>query len=146
MSGSFEGDLIRPLGVVTLNFGYLEAEVNGLLKRLQESGVSIDVSRAAPLGQRLAEFTRVIQQLQVPAAAEVLALLEESKPLIDKRNALIHAGIFAKGRVVPNDPTKPEYFVTPESLSDFAEQVFSWKERLNAAIQLRLLPALPKRG
>jgi hypothetical protein len=131
---------------VTLYFGYVEAEVNGLLKRLQESGVRVDISPAAPLGQRLAEFTLAIQRLQVPAAAEVLALLEEAKPLIDKRNALIHAGIFATGRVVPNDPTKPEYSVTPESLSDLAEEAFSWKERLNAAIQLRLLPALPTGG
>jgi uncharacterized membrane-anchored protein len=106
----------------------------------------VDVSPAAPLGQRLSEFASAIQPLQVAAAAEVLALLEESKNLVDRRNLLIHAGIYAKGRVVPNDPGKPEYMATPEGLTTLAEQAFNWKERLSAAIQRRLLPALRERG
>jgi hypothetical protein len=145
VSSSFEGDLIRPLGQVTLYFGYVEAEVNGLLRRLREIDVHVDVSAVAPLGQRLTAFALAIQPFQGPAVAEVTALLEESKVLIDRRNALVHAGIYANGRVVPNDPAKPEYLVTPEILTSLAEQAFNWKERLNAAIQLRLLPALRER-
>ena len=142
MSGSFEGDLIRPLGLVTLYFGYVEAEVNTLLDQLRGSGVRIEIPSTAPLGQRLAEFGTAVQGLAGSGAAEVLGLLEESKSLIDRRNALVHASILAKGRVIPNDPAKSVFSVTPDELTALAEQAFHWKGRLKAAVQMRLLPAL----
>jgi hypothetical protein len=146
MSGAFEGDLIRPLGQVTLTFGYVEAEVNELLQRLREGGVTVNVSPVASLGQRLTAFAHAIRRYQGPAVSEVLALLEESKSLIESRNALIHAGIYARGRVVPNDPVTAEYIVTPECLTNLADRAFAWKERLSAATQLRLMPAICERG
>jgi len=72
-------------------------------------------------------------------------LLEESKLLIDRRNALIHASILAKGRVIPNDSSRLEFSITPEELTALADEAFTWKERLNAAVQLRLLPTLRER-
>lgn len=142
MGGSFEGDLVRPLGLVTLFFGYVEAEVNTLLELLRENRVSIVVSPVAPLGQRLAEFGKVVAGLNSAGVPEVLGLLEESKALIDRRNILVHASILAKGRVIPNNPARQEFSVTPEELTALAEEAFHWKERLKAAVQMRLLPAL----
>jgi hypothetical protein len=116
---------------------------------LQECGVAVDVAPIAPLGQRLKEFASVAAGFPEPSAAEVLGLLEESKALIEQRNDLVHASILAKGRVIPNDPARVEFQVTPDQLTDLAERAFNWKERLNAAVQLRLLPALrerPRRG
>ena len=117
-----------------------------MLRQLREGGIPVNVLPTAPLGQRLANFALVLQRYQGPAVAEVLALLEESKALVDSRNALIHAGIYATGRVVPNDPAKAEYSVSPEGLTALANQAFNWKERLNAAIQLRLMPELRESG
>ena len=142
MSDYFEGDLIRPLGQVTLYFGYAEAQVNLLLVMLRDCGVRVEVSAVAPLGQRLAEMAAAVRRLTGAAAAEVLGILEESKQLIDRRNLLVHASVLAQGRVTPNDSEKSEFRVTPEALTDLAEQAFNWKERLNAAVQLRLLPEL----
>lgn len=146
MCGSFEGDLIRPLGLVTLYFGYVEAEVNSLLAMLRENGVPIAIPALAPLGQRLAEFASTLQGVAGSGAAEVLGLLEESKSLIEQRNALVHASILAKGRVIPNDSARSEFSVTPDQLTALAEQAFHWKERLSAAVQMRLLPALRERA
>lgn len=146
MSGSFEGDLIRPLGLVTLYFGYVEAEVNALREMLRASGVPIEVSPVAPLGQRLAEFARVVAGLTSSGAPEVLGLLEESESLIGRRNALVHASILAKGRVIPNDPAKSQFSVTAEELTALAEEAFDWKERLSATVQRQLLPALRQRA
>jgi hypothetical protein len=87
--GSFDADLIRPLGVVTLYFGYVEAEVNVLPSRLREAGVPVEVSPIA---------------------------------------LLVHASVLAKGRVVPNDPSEPEYSITPDDLTGLAEQAFDCKE------------------
>ena len=146
MSGYLEGDLIRPLGLVTLHFGYAEAQVNCLLIILRDCGLHIEVSPVAPLGQRLTEITVAIRRLTCAGAAEVLKLLDESKELVEQRNSLVHASVLAKGRVIPNDPGKSEFYVTPEALTALADQVFNWKERLNAAVQLRLLPALRERA
>ncbi len=54
MNVSFEGDLIRPLGLVTLYFGYAEFEVDALLDALVGVGLAVDMSRNASLGQKLA--------------------------------------------------------------------------------------------
>ncbi len=142
MNDSFEGDLIRPLGLVTLNFGYVEAQVNTLMDMLQDCGLSFDHLSGAPLGLRLLEFAKVVRELRCAEVGEVVGLLEESKSLIGRRNDLVHASVLAGGRVIPNDPSKPEFSVTPEELTALAKRAFNWKERLNSAVQMRLLPAL----
>ena len=71
MSGAFEGDLIRPLGLVTLYFGYAEAQV-----MLREYGIAVDVSPIASLGLRLKEFEAVAIGFPESSAAEILGLLE----------------------------------------------------------------------
>lgn len=145
MNSIFEGDLIRPLGLVTLYFGYVEAEVNTLLDMLRDCGLIVEVSPVAPLGYRLSVFAKGLGEFCCEEGAEVLELLDESKLLIDRRNALIHASIMAKGLVIPNDSSKLEFSVTPEELTALADEAFTWKERLNAAVQLRLLPTLRER-
>ncbi len=146
MSGSFDGDLVRPLGVLTLYFGYAEAQVNSLLDMLRDAGVSIAVPPNAPLGRRLSEFSIIAKGLKCAGAAEVAAVLDESRSLIDQRNDLVHAAVLAGGKVIPNDPAKSKLHVTPESLIALANEIFTWKERLNAAVQQRLLPTLRERA
>jgi hypothetical protein len=140
----FEGDLVRPLGWMTLNFGYAEAEVNFIIARLSQAGVDLDVPPTAPLGQRLKALSAIFGQLHSSASAEALAILEESGSLIEKRNSLVHACVLAGGKVQPNDSAKPQFSVTPEALMALGDQLFNWKERLSAAVQLRLLPFLHK--
>lgn len=142
MNGHFEGDLIRPLGLVTLYFGYAEAQVNFLIAMLQENGLSIEISPSAPFGRRISDISEVVKKLSFSSAHEVINLLEESKALTEKRNSLVHASVLSKGRVIPNDPKISEYRITAEELTSLADEVFHWKERLNAAIQLRLIPAI----
>jgi uncharacterized membrane-anchored protein len=90
----------------------------------------------------LAEISLALNGLKCAGAEEVVALLEESKALIEQRNSLVHACVFSKGRVLPNAPDKSEFYVTPETLTALAEAAFNWKERLDAAVQRRLVPAL----
>lgn len=142
MNGNFEGDLIRPLGQVTLYFGYAEAQVNLLINMLNGCGLQIEVSPIAPLGQKLEKMNAAVKRLTCAGAAEVLGLLEEAKEIIEQRNSLVHGCVLAKGRVIPNDPEKSAFYVTPEALTDFANRVFNWKERLDVAVQRRLGPAL----
>lgn len=142
MNGSFEGDLIRPLGLVTLYFGYLEAEVNELMSELKRGGVFLNVSPVSPLGTRITELISGLQRLQIPATGEVLGLLEGCRALIDKRNALVHASILAGGKAIRNDPDNTQFSVTPEGMTALANQAFEWKEHLHVAFRKGLLPAL----
>lgn len=144
MSSTYDGDLIRPLGLVTLNFGYVEAQVNTLMEMLQSHNIVFDVPPAASLGQRLFEFENAVKKLQYAGAVEVLGLLAEAKPLIDERNSLVHASVLAGGRVIPNDPSKAEFSVTSEDLEALAKRAFNWKERLNSAVQRKLIPELKR--
>lgn len=142
MSGYYEGDLIRPLGLVTLYFGYAEAQVNVLIEMLNECDLNIQISPAVSLGYRVKAINKALSKLNCNGVKDVLDILNEAKMLLEQRNLLIHGCVYAKGRVVPNDITRGEFYVTPESLMEFAEKAFNWKERLNSKIQRELLPAL----
>ena len=139
---SFEGDLIRPLGLVTLNFGYVEAAVNELGKSLGTVGSAIDLPQSAPLGQKLEALSIAVRAFIGDGAIEVAKVLESAKPFLERRNSLVHASVLAGGLVKPNDTTKSEWRVSPEELNALANDLFDWKERLSVAAQKWLLPGL----
>jgi hypothetical protein len=141
---SFEGDLIRPLGLVTLYFGYAEFEVDALLDALIGVGLAVDRPRNASLGQKLAAVRDVLSRQKIAEAAELIAIVDEGRPLIDLRNTLVHSSIVAGGRVRSSDKTRSDMTVTPEQLTQLADAIFTWKERLSATRQLRLMPALQR--
>ena len=144
MNVSFEGDLIRPLGLVTLYFGYAEFEVDALLDALIGVGLAVDVSRNASLGQKLAVMREFLSRRQIAEAGQLIALVDEVRPLIELRNTLVHSSIVAGGRVRPSDKARSDMTVTPEQLTQLADAIFTWKERLSATRQLRLMPALQR--
>jgi hypothetical protein len=141
---SFEGDLIRPLGLVTLYFGYAEFEVDALLDALIGIGLAVDRPRNASLGQKLAVVREVLSRRKLPEAGELIAIVDEGRPLIELRNTLVHSSIVAGGRVRPSDKARSDMTVTPEQLTQLADAIFAWKERLSATRQLRLMPALQR--
>ena len=144
MNVSFEGDLMRPLGLVTLYFGYAEFEVDALLDALIRVGLAVDRPRNASLGQKLAAVRDVLSRQKIAEAAELIAIVDEGRPLIDLRNTLVHSSIVAGGRVRPSDKSRSDMTVTPEQLTQLADAIFTWKERLSATRQLRLMPALQR--
>jgi hypothetical protein len=139
---SFEGDLIRPLGLVTLYFGYAEFEIDALLNALESAGIPVDISSTIPLGRKLAVARDVLSRRQVPEAIQVIAIIDEAKSMIELRNRLVHSSIVAGGRVTPSDKGQPENTVTPDQLVRLADAIFTWKERLSIARQLKLTPVL----
>jgi hypothetical protein len=142
VNDSFEGDLIRPLGLVTLYFGYAEFEVDALLNALESAGFPVDISSTIPLGRKLALVRDVLSRRQIPEAIQVISIIDEAKSMIELRNMLVHSSIVAGGRVTPSDKAQPEITVTPDQLVRLADAIFTWKERLSIARQLKLMPAL----
>ena len=141
---SFEGDLIRPLGLVTLYFGYAEFEVDALLDALVGIGLAEGTPRNASLGQKLAVVRGVLSRQTIAEAGQLIAIVDEVRPLIELRNTLVHSSIVAGGFVRPSDKTRPDIIVTPEQLTQLAEAIFTWKECLSVARQLQLMPALQR--
>jgi hypothetical protein len=141
---SFEGDLIRPLGLVTLYFGYAEFEVDALLDALIGVGLAVDRGRNASLGQKLAVAREVLSRQKIAEAGQLIAIVDEVRPLIELRNILVHSSIVAGGRVTPSDKARSDMTVTPEQLTQLADTIFTWKERLSVTKQLQLMPALQR--
>jgi len=141
---SFEGDLIRPLGLVTLYFGYAEFEVDALLDALIGVGLAVDRPRNVSLGQKLAAVRDVLSRQEIAEAGELIAIVDEVRPLIELRNTLVHSSIVAGGRVRPSDRARSDMTVTPEQLTQLTEAIFTWKERLSVTRQLQLMPALQR--
>jgi hypothetical protein len=141
---SVEGDLIRPLGFVTLYFGYAEFEVDALFDALVGVGLAEAIPRNASLGQKLAAVRDVLSRQNIAEAGELIAIVDEGRPLIELRNTLVHSSMVAGGRVRPSDKARSDMTVTPEQLTQLADAIFTWKERLSATRQLRLMPALKR--
>jgi hypothetical protein len=131
MNVSFEGDLIRPFGLVTLYFGYAEFEVDALLDALVGVGLAVAIPRIASLGQKLAVVREVLTGRKLAEAGELIAIVDEGRPLIELRNTLVHSSIVAGGRVSPSDKARSDMTVTPEQLTQLADAIFTWKERLS---------------
>lgn len=131
MSDIFEGDLIRPLGLVTLYFAYAEGELDELLEALVVPEPFDDVKRQWPVGRKLSYAQELVVKLRAQELAALSATLDEARALFERRNTIVHSRIFAGGRVVSNRRSVPETRVTPNELTELAELIFACKERIH---------------
>jgi hypothetical protein len=102
----------------------------------------MDVPAVAPFGQKVACIRETLARVQLEGTSQVIEILEAARPLIELRNSLVHSSILVRGCVKPNDGSEREFSVTPQQLTDLADQIFTWKERLSSTFQRQLLPAL----
>jgi hypothetical protein len=140
--GADEGDLIRPLGLVTLYAAYAEGEVDELLEVLLGKEPFDEEKRQWPVGRKLVYAQRLVRRLKSQSLAGLSAALTEARELFEKRNALVHGRIYAGGRLVSNRIDVPTKSVSPEELVDLAERIFTCKEHINVHRCRSLLPLL----
>lgn len=126
MNGTFEGDLIRPLGLVTLYCAYAEEELDKLLQALSV-GESFDhKKRQWSVGQKLTHAERLIQQLESDdLLAGLRYALVEGHRLFERRNDFGHRSLYAGGRLVSNRAGVLEEHVTAQDLTAFAENAMT---------------------
>lgn len=147
MDGTFEGDLIRPLGLVTLYCAHAEEELDNLLQALSAVEPFDRRERQWTVGQKLAHAERLIQKLDSDdLLAGLRAALAEGRRLVERRNDFVHRSIYAGGRLVSNRAGIPEEHVAAQDLTAFAESVFAWKERIWLFRQKELRQALVDRS
>lgn len=141
-SGAFEGDLVRPLGLITLHSAYAEGELDVLLDALHEVDPAKRRRRTIPVGEKVARALRLLRKLDTDSLSALVGALEEGRGLFARRNELIHGRLFAGGRL---QAVGGERRVTVKELGELAESLFSWKERLAGHRQRLLEPVLALR-
>jgi hypothetical protein len=130
VNGAFEGDLVRPLGLVTLNFGYAEYELDSFLERLASAELLPSTWAQRPLGRKLALLTEAISTLDASVKARHDELLSQAQELLVRRNGLIHGCLLSGGRIVSGRAGVSEKRTSVEDLNALAEAISAWKERL----------------
>jgi hypothetical protein len=142
-SDTFEGDLIRPLGLVTLYFAYAEGELDALLETLSEREPFDDAKRQWPVGRKLGHARQLLRSLGAPELSDLDDCLDEARQLFDRRNTIVHARMFAGGRLESNRRDAPTH-VTPVELTELAQLIFSCKERISVNHGKYLKPLLAR--
>jgi ribosomal protein S15P/S13E len=131
VSDTFEGDLIRPLGLVTLYFAYAEYELDRLLEDLSALEPFDDAMRLLSVGRKLSQAQMLLRRLEDTSVSSLEQALTEARVLFDRRNTIVHSCIFAGGRVVSGRPGVPETRTSPQDLVALAERIFNCKEHIN---------------
>ena len=142
MTGSYEGDIIRPLGLVTLYAAYAEREIDALIRSLSALAEPDGPKQGSTVGQKLILARQLVDGLPDETLAGLKLVLEESIKLFDRRNALVHNAIFSSTSVVESRVTGQEQAVSAEALTTLAEEIFAAKERICAFRQRSLEPLL----
>ena len=127
---SFEGDLIRPLGLVTLYAAYAEAELDELIESISIAEPYDDSKRQWTVGKKLKYAARIARAFKPNDLAEIVLEMKRGGYLFEQRNSLIHGRIFSGGRLVSNRKNRQVQVVSPKTITALAEELFSWKERL----------------
>ena len=131
VSNSYEGDLVRPLGVVTLHFGNAEYEIDSFLQRLSDAGWLPGSWSQRPIGQKLSLLTEALETAQPQVQAALGVLLTEVHGLLEQRNTLIHGCLLAGGRIASGRSGIEDKRTSVAELNALAEGIFAWKERLS---------------
>jgi hypothetical protein len=141
---TYEGDLIRPLGLVTLNFGYAEYEIDSFLQRLSDAGRLPGSWSLRPIGQKLSLMIEALETSQPEIQATLKGLLAEVHNLLDQRNTLVHGCILTGGRITSGRAGIEEKRTSVEELNSLAESIFNWKERLSVFRWRQVEPLLAR--
>jgi len=146
MSAIFEGDLIRPLGLVTLYSAYAEGELDDFIELMSVAEPYDDEKRQWSVGRKLVHARKLLGDLRVQDTQSAIALVDEGRTLFEGRNALVHGRLYAGGRLVSNRRGTSERRVTAEEITQLAERIFNWKERIWAYRCKSLAPHLASVG
>ena len=142
VTASHDGDLIRPLGLVTLYAAYAEGEIDELLRTLPAEEPLDDRKLQWPVGRKLNFALKLVRRLNSDRLVGLSAALKEAQTLFARRNAFVHSQIFSTGRITSNRPDAPIQMVAPEDLTQLAEQLFACKEQLSMHRSRHLRPIL----
>jgi hypothetical protein len=139
---AFDGDIVRPLGFVTLHAAYAEQEICELLQLLCDRADLPEKWFRQPVGWKLKRVVEQLDRVQAELIPDLITAVQDARRLFDQRNDLIHGLLFSGGRLVSLNPGAQEQQVTPDQVAELADALFNCKDRLNVYRQKQLVPAL----
>jgi len=139
---TYEGDIIRPLGLVTLYFGYAEVEVDELICSLMAVDHLDGRKRQWSVGRKLGYAQELVAGLNTDRLDGLREILDEAAELFDRRNALVHSAIFSGTQYVTSRASGVAQPVSSDALTELAQEIFNCKERINVSRQRVLEPWL----
>jgi len=142
VSSTYEGDIVRPLGLVTLYSGYAELEIDELLDSLSRIEELDEKALRWPVGQKIAKAKEILVGLGSDALRELAETLDEALVLFDRRNALVHGAIFSGTTVTKSRVSGRVQEVSADALTALAREIFSVKEHISVKRQKTLEPVL----
>ena len=142
VNAGFEGDLIRPLGLVTLYSAYAEGALDDLLAALCGQRPLEEAMQGWWVGKKIAFARGQICDLRSEDLTALIGVLDEARSLFDQRNALVHGRLYSGGRLISNRSSVAARRVSPEEIVALADRIFSCKEQIWSHTQRSLLPML----
>jgi len=142
MSVIIEGDLIRPLGFVTLYFAYAEAELDLLIKDLIRALPNHKYRQNDSVGVKLNLAIKVLRKLPDDSLHDLKEKLKAGRALFERRNTIIHSCIFSGGRMISNRDNVPKEYISDKDLINLSNEIFTWKDLINVNRCKYLIPIL----
>jgi hypothetical protein len=142
LSELYEGDLIRPLGLVTLYFAYAEAEIDMLIDELPSTDAYDDKKRQWNVGRKLDYAQKLTKKIHAESLNGLEFILRDARMLFAQRNSIVHSSIFAGGRMVSNRKSVPNQQISATELNLLAESIWACKEQINMFRCKHLRPLL----
>lgn len=122
-----DDDVVHGLGFVALYAAYLEEQVDNLLFMLQSIESFPEKEQRWPTSQKIEKAKRLVLRLVFEYRDALLADLDASKQLLDRRNEVIHGRIYANfdrpDTLKSGRPNTPDRVVTPDELYDLADNL-----------------------
>lgn len=124
-----DNDIVKALGFVALYAAYVEESVDVVMERLSLVKEITNKEIRWPISRKINWCIEALESLESEELNELIALLNETKDVLEKRNEVIHGRIYSGNERSDNlksgRPGIPEREVTADELYDLAEDLFS---------------------
>ncbi len=127
---TYEGDLIRPLGLMVLYAAYAEGELDDLIESISTKEPYSDERRAWNVGKKLTLARRLARDFTANDLSVVVNTVKDGVALFEKRNMLVHGRLFQGGKLLSNRKGNPVQYISAEEITQLAEALWAWKEQL----------------
>ena len=122
-----DDDVVRGLGFVALYAAYLEEQIDNLLFMLQPIEQFPESEQRWQTSRKIEKAKRLVHGLMFEYRDALLADLDASKQLLDRRNEVIHGRIYANfdrpDTLKSGRPNIPDRIVKPDELYDLADNL-----------------------
>lgn len=119
-----DNDIVRGLGFVALYSAYLEEQIDNLLFMLNEVEEYKDDEQRWPVSRKIKKAKSIASKFDFEGRDDLIANLEASKELFEKRNEVVHGRIYANfdrpDTLKSGRPNTPDRVVEPAELYDLA--------------------------